>query len=149
MSLTVQHRNCRELLVPIDPMKSLNHLLLLHFRREKKKQGTLMVMPCIHFNIQSSQMCAILLVRVRGAPSLGDLTKPINVVACMRHTKVIGHQHAAPLLPFSFSPGDWNKASIQPPSALTKHSHFKDLSILNSNHNNLSIQQFSVSNFSH
>ena len=28
----------------------------------------------------------------------------------------------------------WNKGSIQPPSALTKHSHFKDLLILNRNH---------------
>ena len=59
----------------------------------------------------------------------------------MRHTKVIGQRHAAPLLPFSFSPGDWNKGSIQPPSALTKHSHFKDLSILNSNRSNLSFSQ--------
>ncbi len=45
----------------------------------------------------------------------------------------------APLLPFSFSPGVWNKGSIQPPSARTKHCHFKNLSILNLNHNNLSL----------
>ncbi len=38
----------------------------------------------------------------RGAPSLGGLAKPINVVTYRRHKNYKGHRHAAPLLPYPF-----------------------------------------------
>jgi hypothetical protein len=92
---------------------------------EKKKQGTLIVCH-ISTPLFSHHICVLIYwYDGSGVRSLGGLAKPINVAAYRYHTKVIDH-----LLPFSFSPGDWHKGSLQPPSALTKHSHFKDLSLL-------------------
>ena len=68
----------------------------------EKKEGYLDGYAYFPFHYSASHLCANLLVRVRGAPSLGGLAKPINVVARKRHKIFIGHRHAAPLLPYPF-----------------------------------------------